>query len=329
MSPLVNNMEHYLALCAVVIDRLVGDPRSALHPVVMIGNCIAWLERHLLNAGYTPGRKRMAGVVLVATVLTLTYGAAWLLMAAFAAVHPWAAYIGGALLLSFTISPRSLAEAGREIAGFLTTGNIEEARYKVGWIVGRDTGRLDTAEATRATVETIAENIVDGIISPLFYAIIGGIPLACLYRAVNTMDSMIGYKNEKYRDFGMVAARIDDVFNFIPARITGVLIILAAVILKRDAGGAWQAIRRDAAKHPSPNSGFAEAGVAGALGIRLGGLNYYGGVASLRAYMGEDKYALQPVHIEQAIQIMYWVTALFLMAAFACRELLFYYLAAA
>ncbi len=322
-------MEHYLALGAVVIDRLVGDPRTALHPVVIIGNWIAWLERQLLSASHTPGRKKMAGAMLVATVLAVTYGLAWLLLTALTALHPWAGYIGGALLLSFTISPRSLAEAGREIAGFLTTGNMAEARYKVGWIVGRDTARLDTAEVTRATVETIAENIVDGITSPLFYAIIGGIPLACLYRAVNTMDSMVGYKNEKYRDFGMVAARVDDVFNFLPARITGMLIILAAVILNRDAGGAWQAIRRDAAKHPSPNSGFAEAGVAGALGIRLGGLNYYGGVASLRAYMGEAKHTLQPVHIEQAIQIMYWVTALFLAAAFACKGLLFYYLAAA
>ncbi|WP_371371360.1 adenosylcobinamide-phosphate synthase CbiB [Sporomusa aerivorans] len=315
-------MEHYLALGAVIIDRLVGDPRTALHPVVMIGNCIAWLERHLLNTGHTPGRKKLAGAVLVAGVLATVYGVTWLIMAALNNIHSWAGYIGGAVLLSFAISPRSLAEAGREIAGFLAAGDMNQARYKVGWIVGRDTASLDTAEVTRATVETIAENIVDGIISPLFYAIIGGIPLACLYRAVNTLDSMVGYKNEKYRDFGMVAARVDDIFNFIPARITGLLIILAAVLLQKDAVGAWQAIKRDAAKHPSPNSGFSEAGVAGALGIRLGGLNYYGGVASLRAYMGEAKYILQPVHIEQTIQIMYIATILFIAAAFACKWLL-------
>ncbi|MCM0757075.1 adenosylcobinamide-phosphate synthase CbiB [Sporomusa sphaeroides DSM 2875] len=314
-------MEQYVALGAVIIDRLVGDPRTSLHPVVMLGTFIAWLERNLLAVNHPAMRKTMAGAVLVAIVLTTAYGVAWLIMAALSAIHSWAGYIGGAVLLSFAISPRALAEAGREIAGFLNSGNMEQARFKVGWIVGRDTAALDTPEVTRATVETVAENIVDGIISPLFYAIIGGVPLACLYRAVNTMDSMVGYKNEKYRDFGMVAARLDDVFNYIPARITGLLIIMAAALLRLDTQGAWKAIRRDAVKHPSPNSGFSEAGVAGALGVRLGGLNYYGGVASFRAYMGEAKHELRPVHIEQTIQIMYVVTTLFIIAASVCKGL--------
>lgn len=312
-------MIEYLMVGAVILDRLVGDPRTSFHPVVVIGNFIAWLERRLLQAQHSPLRKKLSGALLVILVLAVVYGIAWLIMAALQQVHPWAGYVGGAVLLSFTISPRSLAEAGREIAGYLLSGNMEQARYKVGWIVGRDTADLSTPEVTRATVETVAENIVDGIISPLFYALIGGVPLACLYRAVNTMDSMLGYKNDKYRDFGMTAARVDDVFNYIPARITGLLIILAAALLEHNAGRAWTAIRRDAAKHPSPNSGFAEAGVAGALGVRLGGLNYYGGVASLRAYMGEETCELAPRHIEETIQIMYVVTLLFLAAAFAFR----------
>ena len=309
----------YLIVGAVILDRLVGDPQTSLHPVVIIGNFIAWLERRLLCVTHSPVYKKLAGAVLVISVLTAVYGVVWLVMTALSSMHVWAAYIGGALLLSFTISTRSLAEAGREIAGFLNSGNMEQARYKVGWIVGRDTANLNTAEVTRATVETVAENIVDGIISPLFYAVIGGVPLAFLYRAVNTMDSMVGYKNEKYQDFGMVAARVDDGFNYIPARITGLLIILAAALLKQDARGAFQAIKRDAGKHPSPNSGYSEAGVAGALGIRLGGLNYYGGVASLRAYMGEVKWELEPIHIERTIQIMYVVTALFVVAIVACK----------
>lgn len=315
-------MDHYLALGAVIIDRLVGDPRTSLHPVVVIGNFIAWLERRLLNKNNSSGQKKLAGALLVAIILTTVYAAAWLILKALAVVHPWGGYIGGMLLLSFAISPRSLAEAGREIAGYLTAGNMEQARFKVGWIVGRDTAELDIPEVTRATVETVAENIVDGIISPLFYAVIGGVPLACLYRAVNTMDSMVGYKNEKYRDYGMVAARVDDAFNYIPARITGLFIIIAAALLRQDASGAWQAIKRDAAKHPSPNSGFSEAGVAGALGVRLGGLNYYGGVASHRAHMGEAKVELSPIHIEKTIQIMYVVTTLFIAAAFALKWLL-------
>lgn len=314
-------MEQYVALGAVIIDRLVGDPRISLHPVVLLGNFIAWLERQLLNASHSAILKKMAGGILVAIVLATAYGISWLIMAALNSIHAWAGYIGGAVLLAFAITPRSLAEAGREIAGFLIAGNMEQARFKVGWIVGRDTAKLDTPEVTRATVETVAENIVDGIISPLFYAIIGGVPMAWLYRAVNTLDSMVGYKNEKYRDFGMVAARLDDVLNYIPARITGVLIIIAAAFLRLDTKGAWMAIRRDAAKHPSPNSGFSEAGVAGALGVRLGGLNYYGGVASFRAYMGEAKHELRPVHIEQTIQIMYLVTTLFVIAAFVCKGL--------
>ncbi|MGL5513996.1 MAG: adenosylcobinamide-phosphate synthase CbiB [Sporomusa sp.] len=317
-------MTEYIALAAVIIDRIVGDPRTSFHPVVIIGNFIAWLERLLLSAGHSPRCKQLSGMLLVTVVLASVYTAAWLVMTALAALHPWAVYIGGALLLSFTISPRSLAEAGREIAGFLNAGNMEQARYKVGWIVGRDTAALDTTGVTRATVETVAENIVDGIISPLFYLIVGGVPLACMYRAVNTLDSMVGYKNEKYQDFGKAAARLDDVFNYIPARITGLLIIIAAALLKLDAGSAYRAIRQDAGKHPSPNSGLAEAGVAGALGIRLGGLNYYGGVASLRAYMGEEKQQLQPGHIEQTIHIMYGVTALFIAGVFAAKWVLTY-----
>lgn len=313
-------MTEYVALGAVVIDRFVGDPRTAWHPVVLIGSFISWLEDRLLNTGHSPGGKRLAGAVLVLAVLATVYAVAWLAMAAFASIHPWLFYVGGAVLLSFAITPRSLAEAGREIAGYLHHGDMEQARFKVGWIVGRDTGSLDTAEVTRATVETVAENIVDGIISPLFYALIGGVPLACLYRAVNTLDSMVGYKNEKYRDFGMAAARLDDAFNYIPARLTGLLIVLAAALLRYDAGGAWQAIKRDAGRHPSPNSGFSEAGVAGALGIRLGGLNYYGGVASLRAYMGAAKQELQPIHIEQTIRIMYLVTILFIAGAIAVKS---------
>lgn len=316
-------MIEYVIIGAVILDRLIGDPRTSLHPVVVIGNFIAWLERRLLRTEHSQTHKKLAGALLVAVVLTIVYILVWLIMTGLHFLHPWMAYIGGAVLLSFTISTRSLAEAGREIAGFLNCGNMEQARYKVGWIVGRDTANLDTGEVTRATVETVAENIVDGIISPLFYAAIGGVPLAFLYRAVNTMDSMVGYKNEKYRDFGMVAARVDDVFNYIPARMTGLLIILAAGLLKHDANGAFEAIRRDAVKHPSPNSGFSEAGVAGALGIRLGGLNYYGGVPSLRAYMGNEKCQLTPIHIEQTIQVMYVVTMLFVAVIAVCKWLLY------
>lgn len=303
-----------LPLLTVGLDAVIGDPRSKYHPVVLIGNLISLLERRLLCTECIPARKYIAGFFLVIIVLTIVYGGVWLVIAALQLLGPVAQVAGGALLLSFAITPRSLAEAGREIEGLLTAGNIDEARRKVGWIVGRDTDQLTVPEVTRATVETVAENIVDGIISPLFFFAIGGVPLAFLYRAVNTMDSMVGYKNSRYREFGMAAARTDDICNYIPARITGCLLVIAAFILGYNTTNAVKIIRRDAGKHPSPNSGIPEAGVAGALGVQLGGLNYYGGIASNRAKMGDPVFELAPSHIGKTINIMYLVTVLFIAA---------------
>lgn len=306
----------FMLILACVLDRLIGDPRVSWHPVVLIGNLIGMLEKCLHSPNDTSWDKRIKGGLLVMLVLIVVYSAAFALNQLFALGGPVASLAGSALMLSFAVSPRSLAEAGEEIYGYLLSGDMAQARYKVGWIVGRDTNDLDASEVTRATVETIAENIVDGIISPLFFALLGGLPLAFLYRAINTMDSMLGYRNEKYIDFGKVAARLDDIANYIPARITGLLIIIAAAILRLDACRAWQRIRIDAGSHPSPNSGISEAGVAGALGIQLGGLNYYGGIASFRAYMGTPVSPLEPFHIGKTITIMYVATWTFLAGAY-------------
>lgn len=307
---MTGGLEKWIPLGAVLFDSLIGDPRSRLHPVVLIGNYISLLEKAFRRPQHSPGSQLAAGAVLVALVVLTTYAVVWLIVTGLEQLSASAVFWGEALILSFAITPRSLAEAGMEICRYLQVGNMEQARYKVGWIVGRDTQRLDEREVTRATVETVAENIVDGIISPLVYFAIGGAPLAFLYRAVNTLDSMIGYKNDKYLYFGRVAARVDDVFNYIPARITGVLLVIAAFLLGYNPKRAAKMIWRDAAKHPSPNSGIAEAGVAGALGIRLGGLNYYGGVASLRAYMGDEDNRLSAVYIQKTVYIMYVVTVI-------------------
>jgi adenosylcobinamide-phosphate synthase len=300
---------------ALLFDMVVGDPRSSLHPVALIGQMIAWFERRLWVLGDSPALKKIKGALLVFLVLAISYGAVYELMRIVNnTLPPVAVVLIEALLLSFTISPGSLTGAGREIQEQLLNENLTEARWLVSQIVGRDTQALGEREITRATVETMAENIVDGIISPLFFAWIGGAPLAYLYRAVNTMDSMLGYRNERYGDFGMAAARTDDVFNYIPARITGMLIVLAALLLRFDPMGAARAIWRDAARHPSPNSGFSEAGVAGALGVQLGGLNYYGGIPSCRATMGEPLQELQAVHISKTASLVYMVTLLFSVA---------------
>ena len=309
-----------VAVVAFLIDALIGDPRSRLHPVVLIGNLISLLEKLLRRDLDRPTKKILKGGVLVSVVVTVALLVGLGIEVLMQDVPSLAAQIFiQALVLSFMISPRSLGDAGREIYYLLERENLARARQKVGWIVGRDTQNLNEAEVTRATVETVAENTVDGIISPLFYFAVGGLPLAIAYRAINTMDSMLGYKNDKYLYFGRVAARLDDVANFIPARLTGLLFICAAVVLNLDYKNALKMMRRDARKHPSPNGGWAEATVAGALRIRLGGMNYYFGKPHFRAYMGEPEENLEAVHILGAIRMMYTATILFLMIACAIR----------
>ena len=298
---------------AFLLDTLIGDPRTRLHPVVLMGNLISLLEKFLLRAEDSSTAKLIKGGVLVATVIGSTYMMGLEIDRAAKATGSLTAEIFiEALTLAFMISPRSLADAGREIHDLLMLGNINEARRKVGWIVGRDTDRLSEPEIVRATVETISENTVDGIISPLFFFLIGGLPMAVAYRAANTMDSMLGYKNDKYLYFGRAAARLDDVLNFLPARLTALLFITAAAVLNLDYKNALHMVRRDADKHPSPNGGYAEAAVAGALNIRLGGFNWYFGRQTFRAYMGEAVEVLAANHIMLAIRMMYTATILFL-----------------
>lgn len=304
-------MEKYMMSLAVLADLFIGDPKTKLHPVVLIGMLIGWLEKILLRQSDTPEQKKRKGMVLVCAVLMIIYSISVLIAVLLLSLGPWWFFGGSIFFLVFTIAPRSLAEAGIEIRECLQAGDMEKARTRVSWVVGRDTDRMDEAEVTRATVETIAENIVDGIISPLFYFFLGGFPMAMMYRAVNTMDSMIAYKNEKYIDFGYAAAKLDDVFNYIPARITALLLIVSAAILRYDWKKSAEIVRRDADKHPSPNGGYPESAVAGALHIRLGGMNYYGGEEHFRAYMGDAQEVLAGKHIDQTIRLLYVATILF------------------
>ncbi|MBR4152029.1 MAG: cobalamin biosynthesis protein CobD [Selenomonadaceae bacterium] len=302
-----------VAVVAFLIDAMIGDPRSKFHPVVLIGNLISFLEKFLRRDTDSPIKKVIKGGALVyAVVIIVTLIGVGIEILTLEIPNLAAQIFIQALVLSFMISPRSLAEAGRDIYLLLETDHLDYARKKVSWIVGRDTENLNEAEVTRATVETVSENTVDGIISPLFYFAIGGLPLAIFYRAVNTMDSMLGYKNEKYFFFGGIAARLDDIANYIPARLTGLLFICAAFLLRLDYKNAFAMMKRDAKKHPSPNGGWAEATVAGALNIRLGGTNYYFGEPHFRAYMGEPNESLEAAHILGAIRLMYTATILFL-----------------
>ncbi len=305
-----------IAVAAFLFDALIGDPRSKFHPVVLIGNLISLLEKFLRRDDDNPSVKIIKGGILVfVVVISMLFIGVGINFLTLKIPSITAQIFLQAIILSFMISPRSLSEAGREIYNLLESNDLIHAREKVGWIVGRDTKNLNESEVTRATVETVAENTVDGIISPLFYFALGGLPLAIAYRAVNTMDSMLGYKNEKYIHFGRVAARMDDIANFIPARLTGLLFIMSAFILKFDYRNAFNMMCRDARKHPSPNGGWAEATVAGALNIRLGGINYYFGEPHFREYMGDPNENLKAAHIMGTIKMMYTATTLFLICA--------------
>ena len=301
------------AILAFFIDAVMGDPRSKLHPVVLIGNLIAGIEGMLYGKEDSDRKKLVLGGILVVLVLLFTFAVVNGIMNLVKMLdNIYVVTFIEAFFLSFTISPKSLAAAGKELYGYLVADDLDNARYKVGWIVGRDTDELTPGEVSRATIETIAENTVDGIIAPLFYFAIGGVPLAFLYRAVNTMDSMVGYKNDRYIYFGRVAARADDVLGYIPARITGLLFVVSAFILGYDGKKAWKILRRDASKHPSPNGGWAEATVAGALHIRLGGFNSYFGKVHFREYMGDPIEEIGFDHIMKTIRLMYTDTILFL-----------------
>lgn len=319
---------------AIAIDWLIGDPRWPTHPVIRIGRLIRLLESRLrpepANSAENgevahvpaPTAIRWRGVALTAVTIGCSAGLIWLIVAVCMRIHPWLGYAVNTWFISTTIAIKGLKDAAYLVYRPLAQGRLDEARKYVGYIVGRDTEKLDEPEITRAAVETVAENIVDAVVSPLFYALLGGAPLAMLYRATNTLDSMVGYKNEKYRYFGWASARWDDVLNWLPARLTGMLISLTALVTPGlSAVRAWRSVRAFARLHPSPNSGFPESAVAGAIGVQLGGVNRYGGVVSDRARMGWPLTMLNRNHIVQTVRLLYGVS-FWLMGGLLCGMLL-------
>lgn len=297
---------------ALLLDTLLGDPRSGMHPVVLIGRLISFLESLLYPAEHrTPGSLLFRGGLVVVLVISITGGVAWGLLTAAALGGPLCSALMGAVILYFTITPRALARDGLEIYHLLREKNIVLARKRLSWIVGRDTDRLNESDIARGAVETIAENTTDGVLSPLFFFLLFGPVGAACYRAANTMDSMLGYKNERYLYFGRVAARLDDVLNYIPARITFILFIISSFFLGLDWKNAWKIGLRDAPKHPSPNGGYAEGPTAGALHVQLGGWNYYEGKPEFREYMGDPDRPLCGKDILDTLKLMYMATILF------------------
>ncbi|MCX5710967.1 MAG: adenosylcobinamide-phosphate synthase CbiB [Candidatus Omnitrophica bacterium] len=227
------------------------------------------------------------------------------------------------IIIIFTsLSVKDLGVESLLVFSALKEGNLNKARASLSKIVGRDTAKLDEKEIIRATVETVAEGIVDGIISPLFYAFLGGASLAMAYKAINTLDSMVGYKNKQYINFGWAAAKIDDIANYIPARLSVIFLLLTSWLSGYSPVKAWNIIIRDGRKNPSPNSGLPEAAIAGALGIRLGGLNYYDSTAVQKPHIGEGINALDKSHIKEAIKIAYITSGLFIITGAVLFQLI-------
>ena len=290
---------------AYVLDLIFGDPQNIIHPVQIIGKMINIGEKSLLGKKYKSDRKYkfFAGMILNITVISLTYGITYLIRRT--SENSIILTVAEIYLMYTIFSINSLAREGNRVYNILKEGNIEKARKDLSYLVSRDTETMDEKMIIRSTMETISENTVDGIVAPMFYMFLGGLPLSMAYKAINTLDSMVGYKNEKYIDFGKFSAKVDDVANFIPARITGIFIILASMILGYNGKEAWRIFFRDRKNHSSPNSAHSEASVAGALGVQFGGRVSYFGKEVDKPTIGDKKKEFEIEDIKKNIKIMY------------------------
>ena len=290
---------------AYVLDLIFGDPQNIIHPVQIIGKMINIVEKSLLGKKYKSDRKYkfFAGMILNITVISLTYGITYLIRRT--SENSIILTVAEIYLMYTIFSINSLAREGNRVYNILKEGNIERARKDLSYLVSRDTGTMDEKMIIRSTMETISENTVDGIVAPMLYMFLGGLPLSMTYKAINTFDSMVGYKNEKYMDFGKFSAKLDDVANFIPARITGILIVIGSIILGYDYKNSLKIFIRDRKNHSSPNSGHAEAGVAGALGVQFGGRVSYFGKEVDKPVIGDKIKDFELEDIKKNIKIMY------------------------
>lgn len=302
-------MEVLSIISAYILDLAFGDPHWLPHPVRIIGKVITSLEKKLRN-GRGKYALRLKGAGLTIVVVGGCVFITWVILNSLKKINPVLAIIVWIFLAYTSLAIKDLFIHAKRVLERIENKDIEGARYKLSFIVGRDTKDLREEKIITATIESIAENTNDGIIAPLLYLILGGPVLAITYKAINTLDSMIGYKNERYMYFGWFAARLDDVVNFIPARIAGWLIVVSSFISGGDFRGSFKIMLRDGRKHPSPNSGISEAAMAGALGIRLGGPSTYQGELEDKPYIGEDKRQINPLLIKEALLISFLTSLL-------------------
>lgn len=298
-----------LVVLAFLLDALVGDPDWFPHPVRVIGKAIVVGERWLRRGRVTPTGEMVSGLILVLSITLGVYLLTALLVQVLTAVSWWLGQGIGGVVGSFCLARRSLKEHAQAVLDALHTGDLQRARSLLARMVSRETADLPEAAIVRGTVESVAENSSDGVIAPLFYLALGGVPLAMAYKAINTLDSMVGYRTARYEYFGKAAARCDDLANLIPARLTAFALIVAAWGLKclgypYDGAAAWTITWRDGHKHASPNAGYPEAAMAGALGVQLGGPSRYHGVWVHKPSLGDARRPLTPDLIRKSLTLL-------------------------
>ena len=289
----------------MLVELCVGYPatlhRAIGHPVTWMGRLIAWLDRALNRETATPQARRAAGVAAVLILLAIVGALAFLVQSALLRL-PFG-ILAAALVASTLVAQRSLHRHVADVAAALETGGVAAGRQAVAHIVGRDTEKLDAAGVARAAIECLAENFSDAIVAPVFWMAIGGLPGAALYEAINTADSMIGHRTPRHQAFGWAAARLDDLVNLPASRLSALLLVAAAALSGNGAGAAWRAVRRDAGKHRSPNAGYPEAAMAGALGLSLAGPPVYGGALVDDAFMGDGRREAEAADIRRALAL--------------------------
>lgn len=286
-----------------ILDLIIGDPNNPVHPVRIIGKLCSFLESIMRRI--FKNSLKLAGLIVWMITVTVTFLVTLLIVDIARKFNGYLGVILEGILIYFCISSKGLVVEGKKVIKYIDKNDIEGARKQLSYIVGRDTNSLDEKGIVRAVIETIAENMSDGVIAPIFYAGIFGAPLAMAYKAVNTMDSMFGYKNDRYMEFGFFPAKLDDVFNYIPARITGFIIIIASFVLGYDYKNSFKVYKRDRYNHTSPNSAHPEAAMAGALDIQLGGSNYYFGKLVEKPTIGDKVKEIEIKDVDGTVKVLY------------------------
>lgn len=314
-------MKDFLIISAFLLDIILGDPRYGFHPIILIGKLIRFIEMKMNKDNYLI----LKGVGSTFFILLVIYSIIISLQSLLLLSGFWISFIIQAILIYTMIALGDLVNHAKKVFEQLEKGDLVKARFNLSYMVGRKTENLDETEIVRATIESVAENLVDGVTAPLFYAFLFGLPGIFIYKTINTLDSHWGHRNERFEKFGKFAARLDDVANLIPARLTAPMIGIASFFVTQRPIQSFKVLYRDGRKHPSPNSGLSEAAMAGALGVRLGGFNTYSGHSSFREYLGIEEKLLSKEKINEAITIIFLTSFIFIVSILTLKVIVVHF----